>query len=347
MEDLFSLPIFFISFREALETGIIVSVLLAIIKRTINRQDDPVIYSTMVRQVWLGTFVGVITCVLMGIVIIGGLYGLAADEIGGAEDLWEAIFSLSASVVITVMGAVLLRVGKLQDKWRMKLAKAMSATGPGPESSGRLMDRFRYWSEKYALFILPFITVLREGFEGVIFIAGVGIGIPASAIPLSVLAGLFIGSAVGFLIYKGSNVAPIQYFLVMSTCLLYLVAAGLFSKGIWHLEANQWNQVVGGDAAELGSGPGSYDIRRSVWHVNCCNPYLNGGGLWGIFNAVLGWQNSATVGSILSYNLYWIAVSLGFLNLGVKEKGHLGSKKATQFEEQPADHEPLLANPAR
>jgi high-affinity iron transporter len=67
---------------------------------------------------------------------------------------------------------------------------------------------------------------------------------------------------------RGSNVAPIQYFLVMSTCLLYLVAAGLFSKGIWHLEANQWNQVVGGDAAELGSGPGSYDIRRSVWHVN-------------------------------------------------------------------------------
>lgn len=26
--------------------------------------------------------------------------------------------------------------------------------------------------------------------------------------------------------------------------------------------------IVGGDAAELGSGPGSYDIRRSVWHVN-------------------------------------------------------------------------------
>lgn len=67
---------------------------------------------------------------------------------------------------------------------------------------------------------------------------------------------------------RGSNVAPIRYFLIFSTCFLYLVAAGLFSKGIWHLEANQWNQIVGGDAAELGSGPGSYDIRRSVWHVN-------------------------------------------------------------------------------
>lgn len=194
--------VFFISFREALETGIIVSVLLAIIKRTINRQDDPALYSAMVRQVWLGTFVGVLVCVLMGIVIIGGVYGLAADQIGGAEDIWEAVFSLSASVVITVMGAVLLRVGKLQDKWALKLSAAMNASGSGREGSGSFVDRCKYYSEKYALFLLPFITVLREGFEGVIFIAGVGIGLPVSSIPLAVLAGLFIGAGVGFLIYK-------------------------------------------------------------------------------------------------------------------------------------------------
>ena len=30
----------------------------------------------------------------------------------------------------------------------------------------------------------------------------------------------------------------------------------------------QWNSIIGGDAAEVGSGPGSYDIRQSVWHVN-------------------------------------------------------------------------------
>jgi hypothetical protein len=29
-----------------------------------------------------------------------------------------------------------------------------------------------------------------------------------------------------------------------------------------------WNNVVGSDAAELGNGPGSYDITKSVWHVN-------------------------------------------------------------------------------
>lgn len=155
----------------------------------------------MVRQVWLGTFAGVLTCIVMGIVIIGGVYGLAAEEIGGAEDIWEAVFSLGASLVITVMGAVLLRVGKLQSKWRLKLTQAMNANNSSEEPVG-LMDRFKYLSEKYALFILPFITVLREGFEGVIFIAGVGIGLPASSIPLSVLAGLLVGSAIGYLIYK-------------------------------------------------------------------------------------------------------------------------------------------------
>ncbi|CRK15786.1 hypothetical protein BN1723_010788 [Verticillium longisporum] len=351
MEDLFSLPIFFITFRESLETAIIVSVLLAFIKRTLDPQRDAVLYSTMVRQVWLGTAVAVLVCILLGAVLIGGVYGLAADEMGGAEDIWEGLFSLGASLVITLMGAVLLRVTKLQDKWHAKLSKALSSTNEDSGRHGTFMDRFRFLSEKYALFILPFITVLREGFEGVLFIAGVGIGLPVTSIPLSVLSGLLVGAVVGLVIYKGSNVAPIQYFLVFSTCFLYLVAAGLFSKGVWHLEAHQWNLIVGGDAAELGSGPGSYDIRRSVWHVNCCNPDLNGGGVWGIFNAVLGWQNSATVGSVVSYNLYWIAVALGFAAMACREQGRwpfhkadAGRRGAAPAE---ADREPLLAGGAR
>ena len=34
------------------------------------------------------------------------------------------------------------------------------------------------------------------------------------------------------------------------------------------LTFRQWNKIIGGDAVETGSGPGSYDIRKSVWHVN-------------------------------------------------------------------------------
>ena len=87
---------------------------------------------------------------------------------------------------------------------------------------------------------------------------------------------------------------------------------------------NTWNHLVGGDAAETGSGPGSYDIRQSVWHVNCCSPVVAGGGGWGIFNAILGWTNSATYGSVISYNLYWLAAIICFCYMRHKERhGHL------------------------
>lgn len=87
-----------------------------------------------------------------------------------------------------------------------------------------------------------------------------------------------------------------------------------------YFETNAWNHIIGGDASETGSGPGSYDIRQSLWHVNCCNPELNGGGGWGIFNALFGWTNSATYGSVLSYNLYWIVIILSYLAMRFKER---------------------------
>jgi high-affinity iron transporter len=100
------------------------------------------------------------------------------------------------------------------------------------------------------------------------FIAGVGLGLPATSFPLAVICGLGAGALVGFVIYKGGNRTSLQIFLVISTCFLYLVAAGLFSKGVWGLEQDAWVRLAGEGAGEAGSGPGSYDIRKSVWHVN-------------------------------------------------------------------------------
>ena len=37
-------------------------------------------------------------------------------------------------------------------------------------------------------------------------------------------------------------------------------------------DQGQWDKEVGGDASETGSGPGPYDIRQSVWHVNVSLP---------------------------------------------------------------------------
>lgn len=128
--------------------------------------------------------------------MIGAFYALDKDTFATTEDIWEGVFALIASVIIAMMGAALLRVSKLQDKWRVKLAQALESSAAGKKGG------FKRWAEKYAMFILPFVTVLREGLEAVVFIGGVGVGSPASAFPLPVILGLAAGCLIGFLIYK-------------------------------------------------------------------------------------------------------------------------------------------------
>jgi high-affinity iron transporter len=52
------------------------------------------------------------------------------------------------------------------------------------------------------MFLLPFVTVLREGLEGVVFIIGVGLGLPASSFPLAVVCGLGVGALIGYGLYR-------------------------------------------------------------------------------------------------------------------------------------------------
>ncbi|OQN96010.1 hypothetical protein B0A48_18001 [Cryoendolithus antarcticus] len=316
--NVFAVPVFFICFRECLETSIIVSVLLSFLKQTLSPVEDKSIHKRLVRQVWYGVAAGLLICLIVGGAMVGAFYTLQKNTFAGTEDIWEGVFGIIASIIITIMGAALLRVSKLQDKWRVKLSQALDKKDR--DMKGSAGSRFKQWCEKYAMFLLPFITVLREGLEAVVFIGGVGLGLPATSFPLAVICGLGAGCLVGYLIYRGGNSAHLQIFLIISTCFLYLVAAGLFSRAVWFFENNTWNKVVGGDASETGAGAGSYDIRQSVWHVNCCSPQLNGGGGWGIFNSIFGWTNSATYGSVLAYNLYWLVVIAGFFLLRFKEQ---------------------------
>lgn len=68
---------------------------------------------------------------------------------------------------------------------------------------------------------------------------------------------------------------------------------------------------------------------------------------WGIFNSLLGWQNSATYGSVISYNVYWIAVIIGFIFLGWKERNTSPSDVAEiQSDISSEEHSPTGKNKA-
>lgn len=160
--------------------------------------QNPILPSYII-QVWLGVALGLFICLCVGGGMIGAFYGLNKDVFTGSEDIWEGIFGFIASIIISIMGAGLLRVSKLQDKWRDKLAQALEEK---EKTKIGIYQRFKDWSKKYVMFLLPFVTVLREGLEAVVYVGGVGLGLPATSFPLAVVCGLAAGIAVGYLLYR-------------------------------------------------------------------------------------------------------------------------------------------------
>lgn len=329
MVDVFNVQIFFVVLRESLEAVVVVSVLLAFIKQGLGGSSmDPAVNKKLIRQVWVGALLGIVICFLIGGAFIGVFYSLGKDIWSKSEDLWEGVFCMIASCLISLMGIAMLRINKMKEKWRVKLAQALLKT----REPGERRFKFGHLTTKYCMFILPFITTLREGLEAVVFVGGVGLSKPASSFPLPVVCGLIAGLLVGWVMYYFGSTTSLQVFLIISTGILYLISAGLFSRSIWFFEMYVFAKRTGGDASENGSGPGTYDIAKSVWHVNCCNPQTDNG--WDIFNALLGWQNSATYGSVLSYNLYWLVLIVVLMLMMYEEThGHLPFFKALRLRE--------------
>ncbi|KAG9005057.1 high-affinity iron permease [Tulasnella sp. 427] len=372
MAPVFSVPIFFIVFREALEASIIVSVLLALVEQIVQqpgaharerttestdekkRRQSSGASSDEVSQgsdaethalikkmrilVFAGSLAGLFVALAIGAAFLAVWFTKVNDLFGANEEVWEGTFNLIASILIFIMGLTMLRIDKAKAKWRVKLHKAFLSDVAGGSAQPTTTSRWARWnpfrsggrlnkhekleisSGKWALFLLPFITVMREGLEAVVFIGGVSLGQKATAIPLAAIVGLICGLIVGFIIYKSSSRTSISIFLIISTNLLLLVGAGLFSKAIGSFQRNKFNKMVGADVAEAGNGPGSYDVRGNIWHLNCCNPedkYGNGG--WAIFAAIFGWSNDGSVGTVLGYIFYWVAVIIALVIMQINE----------------------------
>src|SRR6266404_3783213 len=99
------------------------------------------------------------------------------------------------------MGVSMLKLNSAKAKWRIKLQHAfegegttlffacyrhcMSITLSGTSRGAR--------TGKWALFLLPFITVLREGLEAIVFVGGVSLGQSASSIPIAAIVGIVCG----------------------------------------------------------------------------------------------------------------------------------------------------------
>lgn len=59
------------------------------------------------------------------------------------------------------------------------------------------------FTTRYALFLIAFTAVIREGIEAVLFLAGVGVGTPWKAIPLGGFVGAALGVFFGYFLFFG------------------------------------------------------------------------------------------------------------------------------------------------
>ncbi|ORY91116.1 high-affinity iron permease [Syncephalastrum racemosum] len=302
-QDLFYVPIFFILFRETTEAAIIVSVLLSFLQRVF--EPGSLVYKRLRRQVWIGAISGLIVCLCIGAAFIAVFYTVLNNLWGSTEQIWEAVFCAIAAILITAMGIAMLKTERMQEKWKVKLAKAIE--NKDDQENKKWSTRL----QRQSFLVLPLITVLREGLEAVVFLGGVSLNAQAKSIPIAAIMGFVCGCLVGYLIYRGGSLVRLRWFFILSTMILYLVSAGLLSRAVGFIEQYEWNKIIGGESAEEGGDVIPYRVSTSVWHVSWGNPEQNTAdtGGWQIFNAILGWNNTATIGTIVSYCGYWLLVS--------------------------------------
>ncbi|KAG0294024.1 high-affinity iron permease [Linnemannia gamsii] len=305
MGSLFSVPIYFVIFRETTEAAVIVSVLLSFLSQVLIGDDH--MKKRLSRQVWAGTALGLLISIAVGaaFIVIWNKYG--NNLWASSEGIWVGVFSLVAVVMITVMGLAMLRTTQMQEKWKVKLSKAMNEEN---------QKGFGNASRRYSMFILPLITVLREGLEAIVFIGGVTFTTESKSIPLAVVVGLISGFIVGYILYRGGNRMNLHIFFTASTCLLLLLAAGLVARAVASFEAYVWGKLTN---AQSDDG-GTYDPRYNVWALTCCDPKNNDSGGWQLFNAIFGWSNIGSIGSVVCYIGYWLIVIVALVYMKLKRR---------------------------
>ncbi len=211
-----------IVFREVLEAGLIVAIVLAYLGAT-NRQR-------YAGPVWLGVGAGLLLASVVG--------GVAFFTFGGLEGtprrLAFAAINLLAVAVLTYTVV-----------WMREQARGLRG------SIHQRIDTAASQGSLLALAALAFFAVLREGIETVLFM----LAVTATASPLASAAGSVLGLGLAvlvcFLVYRGGSRVQLRTFFNVTSVLLMLFAAGLLAKAVLYLQGAGVMPVLLGSAWDL------------------------------------------------------------------------------------------------
>lgn len=192
-----------LTWREGFEAAVIISLLLAYLKRTGHL--------TQMRTVLYAAAAAAIACLVVGSIV----FAVSGELSGRAEELFEGFVGIGAAIVVT-------HVWRKSVNHRRKLEHHASAA----LSSERVTR---------GVFILAFVAVAIEGLEIVLFLlAGSDAG--TGAVIAGGLAGLLLAVASGWIFYLSSRMRDAVLFFYAISAILIVIGAGLLAHGIHELQ---------------------------------------------------------------------------------------------------------------
>jgi len=205
-----------IVFREVLEAGLIIGIVLAATRGVAGRGQ------------WVT--VGVLAGVLGAGIVALFAEGISNAFEGSGQELLNASVLGAAVVMLMWHNAWMARHGR-------EMAAEMAAVGAAVSAGKRPMT---------ALAAVVGLAVLREGSEVVLFLYGIlAGGTSGSSLFAGGVLGLAAGAAFTALTYYGLVSIPARHIFTVTTVLIALLAAGMAAQAVQFLDAAGFVNVLG------------------------------------------------------------------------------------------------------
>ena len=203
-----------IVFREVIEAGLIVGIVLAA-TRGVPR-----------RGLWVAF--GIVGGTLGACIVAAFASELGSLFNGSGQELFDAAILLIAVCMLTWHNAWMASHGR-------ELAREVRAVGSAVAAGDRPLT---------ALAVVVGVAVLREGSEVVLFLYGIFAagGTSGTDMLAGSAGGILLGAALSALIYLGLLAVPAHRLFAVTTSLITLLAAGLAAQAVFFLQQANYFQ---------------------------------------------------------------------------------------------------------
>ncbi len=197
-----------LTFREAVEAALIIGILMSLVKKTAHSGRGATL-------------------------VCGGAVAAVLVSLGVAQSLGEAYRAFGSSVE-GIAGVLAVALLSYMVFWMGEQARDLQRRLK--ERATAILSRGQWW----ALALLAFFSVLREGIETVIFLLSATEATPSSQVVTGAAAGVLAAALLALLLFRGLAHVDLKRFFSWTAYLLIVFGAGILGKATAALQAAGW-----------------------------------------------------------------------------------------------------------